>query len=218
MKRQRQKFTTMTVDLQISAGTGPTECRQFVAHLSDALTALCCERGGRLQQRIAHGTSTAPRSISLSFSGLELAQIEDLIGTHTWLHRGEGRGRNTRKRWHVGVKAWSADDAPTTAKADEIAWTACRARGPGGQNVNRRATAVRAVHLPTGLSVRAEAERSQSANRKTAIARLRRRLVAQALAQDAQTTRAARSAHYRFERGNARQVWRGAGPLTPVPG
>ena len=51
-----------------------------------------------------------------------------------------------------------------------------RSSGPGGQNVNKRETAVRVVHIPTGLAVHAEGERGQSANREKALAILKGKL------------------------------------------
>jgi peptide chain release factor 2 len=51
---------------------------------------------------------------------------------------------------------------------DEIEISMARSSGPGGQNVNKRETAVRMVHLPTKLSVHVESERSQAQNKDKA--------------------------------------------------
>ena len=60
--------------------------------------------------------------------------------------------------------------------ADDIKIEFSRSSGPGGQNVNKRETAVRVVHVPTGIAVHVETERSQEQNREKAIQILKGKL------------------------------------------
>lgn len=58
----------------------------------------------------------------------------------------------------------------------DLDWRFCRGSGAGGQHRNKTETAVQLTHLPTGTSVRCEAERSQQQNKQAALALLRARL------------------------------------------
>lgn len=59
---------------------------------------------------------------------------------------------------------------------NELEVSVARSGGPGGQNVNKRDTAVRMTHIPTGLAVHVTSERSQAQNREKAIELLRGKL------------------------------------------
>jgi peptide chain release factor 2 len=59
---------------------------------------------------------------------------------------------------------------------EDIRYEFSRSSGPGGQNVNKRETAVRVVHIPTNMAVHAEGERSQAQNKEKALQILRAKL------------------------------------------
>ncbi len=59
---------------------------------------------------------------------------------------------------------------------EELRFEFSRSSGPGGQNVNKRETAVRAVHIPTNLAVHSESERSQAQNKEKALQILKGKL------------------------------------------
>jgi len=155
---------------------------------------------------VAGGDLDAPRSVTLRLRGDVLGQLGGERGTHVLIHRSTARGRASRKRWFAAISLHAAPaDEPAvhlaTIPRDTLEITACRAGGPGGQHVNKVASAVRVHHLPSGIVVRSAAARSQHANLDDALRRLAGVLRERAEARRMTAQAALRTAHYRLERG-----------------
>lgn len=110
-----------------------------------------------------------------------LAPLLNEAGGHRWqrVPPTERRGRVHTSTVTVAVFEGHLEAPRAVAiPASDILERITKGQGPGGQNRNKRETCVVLRHIPTGIEVKAEAERTQEANRKTAQATLHERVQA----------------------------------------
>ena len=191
--------------LQISIAQGPAECQMFGRF---ALQKILREaEAAGVEAEILEETSSKHGILSavLKLSG---SCAESLAagwqGTLQWVCSSPLRPQHPRKNWYIGV--FGLPEIPALLENEGIEFQTCRASGKGGQHVNKTESAVRAVHLASGIAVRAEGEH---VNKKRAL-----ELLALKLAEHHQTAlrQHAADAHkslYQVERGNPRRVFKG---------
>lgn len=164
-----------TIDLLITSGNGPAECRIAVKALLAILEKEANER------RCLHEVSTGnmpdihgPKSAVLSLEGEAGAQLAaEYCGTVKFLFKSPVRPGHKRQNWFVSVQQIDmSGGADVEIDPRDLRFETLRAGGPGGQHQNTTDTAVRAIHVPTGLRVTARNERSQHRNKALAVKRL----------------------------------------------
>lgn len=197
--------------IQITAGRGPVECARVVTLVARELLKIIpplqltdCEPHNQVDGCFMSITFATEDVIPPSI-------IKDWQGTVLWRStKNPYRPGHKRSNWFVGVNFFDEVELPQIEESD-IIYETCRSGGKGGQNVNKVETSVRAVHIPTGLSVKCSDERSQSQNKTLARERLLLKLRQQNDKIVAESRSRQWSNHDNLERGNP--VKKFSGPL-----
>lgn len=164
-----------TARLLVTAGRGPRECELAVVRVAELLEREAGAAGLLAATEVVGRGARAPgaRSVALTISGPSArpwAHAQE--GPVRWISASPLRPRHQRRNWFVEVFAEEERDRREPFDDAAVAYEAIRSGGPGGQRRNKVATAVRAHHIPSGHVVVAATERTLSANRKAARARL----------------------------------------------
>lgn len=190
--------------LQITSGRGPVECCRVVALVLEKILREAQKRKLRVEI-LEKETGPVNRTLLSAVVALEGASCDVLAdeweGTVLWIARSPYRIHHRRKNWFVGVQTFLLSES-REATEDDIRYETLRASGPGGQHVNKTESAVRAVHIPSGISVVASDQRSQWQNKKLATERLLVKLTAWNIEQAMIQAQINWSNHNSLQRGN----------------
>lgn len=165
--------------LEIRAGTGGDEAALFAADLLGMYQRFAESRGWRMEVLDASPNDIGGfKEVTARISGEEVFRY---LKYESGVHRVQRvPATETQGRIHTSTATVAvlpeAEDVDVQIRPEDLRIETCRSGGAGGQHVNRTESAVQIFHLPTGIMVRCEQERSQLKNRETGMRILRARL------------------------------------------
>ncbi len=175
------KYDRGNAILEIRAGAGGVDAQDWATMLLRMFERYCVK--SEFQTKILHqslGEGGGPegrigtKSVAMEVKGnYAYGILKNESGVHRLVRISPFSAQKLRHTSFAAVEVLpeieKSDEKEIEIKPEDLKIELFRSSGPGGQNVNKRETAVRLIHLPTGISATSQIERSQAQNRENAM-------------------------------------------------